>query len=109
MQTPPLNARHADVSNEARVLQFGLRLYLHPYLVCASSEDSGDVINIIITYAYHARTKSGAGVGQGSGSPEKSQNIEFLSNIDPDPLKIYKSTKPAFNVGPSSACQRNAI
>ena len=36
VQTPPLDARHADVFNEARVLQFGLRLYLHPYFVCAS-------------------------------------------------------------------------
>ena len=25
-----------------------------------------------------------------SGSPEKSQNIGFPSNIDPDPLKIIK-------------------
>ena len=28
---------------------------------------------------------------------------------DPDPLKNHKATKPAFNVGPSSARQRNAI
>ena len=83
--------------------------------MCASSEDSGEsahllldnVINIIISYAYHARTKRGA--GQGSRPPEKLQNIEFLSNIDPGPLKIHKSTKPAFNVGSSSARQRNAI
>ena len=40
--------------------------------------------------------------------PEKSQNIGFSSNTDPDPLKIA-ATKPAFNVGPSSARQRNAI
>ena len=43
--------------------------------------------------------------------PEKSQtlNIGFLSNTGPGPLKIHKATKPAFNVGPSSARQRNAI
>ena len=35
--------------------------------------------------------------------------IGFPSNIDPDPLKIHKATKPAFNVGSSLACQRNAI
>ena len=43
--------------------------------------------------------------------PLKNQkkNIWFLSNIGPDPLKNHKATKPAFNVGPSSARQRNAI
>ena len=29
--------------------------------------------------------------------PEKSQNIGFLSNSGPDPLKNYKATEPAFN------------
>ena len=41
--------------------------------------------------------------------PEKSQKIGFLSNTGPDPLKNHKATKPAFNVGPPSARQRNAI
>ena len=35
--------------------------------------------------------------------------IGFLSNTGPDALKNHKATKPAFNVGPSSARQRNAI
>ena len=38
---PPLNAR-ADVSNVARGLDFGLGLNLHPYLMYASSEGSGE-------------------------------------------------------------------
>ena len=46
--------------------------------------------------------------GRGSGPPEKSQNIGFLSNTGQDPLKNHKATKPAFNVWPSSARQRNA-
>ena len=33
------------------------------------------------------------------GTPEKSQNIGFLSNTGQDPLKNHKATKPAFNVG----------
>ena len=33
------------------------------------------------------------------------KNIGFLSNTDLDPLKKQKATKPAFNVGPSSAHQ----
>ena len=37
------------------------------------------------------------------------KNTGFLSNTGPDPLKNHKSTKPAFNVGSSSARQRNAI
>ena len=36
-------------------------------------------------------------------------NIGFSSNTGPDPLKNLKATKPAFNVGPSSAHQRSAI
>ena len=38
-----------------------------------------------------------------------SQKIGFLSNTGPDPININTATKPAFNVGPSSARQRNAI
>ena len=37
------------------------------------------------------------------------KNIGFPSNTDPDPLKIHNGTKPAFNVGPTSTSQRNAI
>ena len=36
---------------------------------------------------------------------KKHQNIRFLSNPGPDPLKNHKATKPAFNVGRSSARQ----
>ena len=44
----------------------------------------------------------------GTGDPDptplqKSQNIGFLSNTGPDPVNNHKATKPAFNVGPSSA------
>ena len=48
----------------------------------------------------------------GSGGPDPLENykvIEFLSNIDPDHLETHKATKPEYNAGPSSACQRNAI
>ena len=37
------------------------------------------------------------------------KNIVFLSNTDLDPLENHKATKPAFNVGPSSPSQWNAI
>ena len=40
--------------------------------------------------------------------PEKSQKYRYLST-GPDPLKHHKANKPAFNVGPTSARQRNAI
>ena len=40
---------------------------------------------------------------------ENYKNIGFLSNTGPGPLKNHKATKPAFNVGPSSARLRNAI
>ena len=49
----------------------------------------------------------------GTGGPDpplkNHKNIWFLCNTDPDPQKNHKATKPAFNVGPSSARQQNAI
>ena len=48
--------------------------------------------------------------GQGVRTPMKNhKNIAFLSNTGPDPLKNRKATKPAFNVVPLSARQRDAI
>ena len=48
----------------------------------------------------------------GTGGPnpplKNVKNIGFLSNTGPEPLKIHKATESAFNVGPSSARQRNA-
>ena len=35
--------------------------------------------------------------------------VGFLSNTVPDSPKNHKTTKPAFNIGPLSACQQNAI
>ena len=49
------------------------------------------------------------GVYRGSGPLKNHKNIGFLSNTGPDPLKTHKATKPAFNVGSSSARQGNAI
>ena len=47
---------------------------------------------------------------RGSGPPQKNpRNIGFHSNTGPNPLKKHKATKPAFNVGPSSARQGNAF
>ena len=39
--------------------------------------------------------------------PPEISHIWFLSNTGPDPLKNHKATKPAFNVGPPFARQRN--
>ena len=50
--------------------------------------------------------------GMGSGSHlenHKAIGQGFLNNTGPDPLKNHKATKPAFNVGPLSAHQRNTI
>ena len=64
------------------------------------------------------RSRGGGGGGGGGGvmgsgppppSPEKSQIIGFLGITGSDPQKNHKATKPAFNVGPSEARQRNAI
>ena len=57
---------------------------------------------IKITYIYGSR-----GGGQGSGPhPMKNHKHIGFRNTGLDPLKIHKATKPAFNVGPSSARPR---
>ena len=53
--------------------------------------------------------EGGQGLRTPPPPPENHINIGFLSNTGPDPLKNHKVTKPDFNVGPSSAHQRNAI
>ena len=62
------------------------------------------------------RSRGGGGAGGPDPPPHththtqnNHKNIGFLSNTGPDPLKNHKATKPSFNVGPSLACQRNAI
>ena len=58
--------------------------------------------SITLTLSHHERIEMG---GQGVQTlPEKSQNIGFLSNTGPVP---WENRKPAFNVGPPSAPQRN--
>ena len=55
---------------------------------------------------YHMNGMRGSTGGTGDWTPLKNhKNIGFLSNTGPDPLKNHKATKPAFNIGPSSACQ----
>ena len=44
--------------------------------------------------------------GQGVWNPLKNR---FSSNTGTDPLKSHNSTKPALDVGPSSACQGNSF
>ena len=54
---------------------------------------------------------AGSRGGQRVRSPpplKNHKNIGFLSNTGTDPLKNHKATKPAFNVGQSSARQQNA-
>ena len=58
---------------------------------------------LTLFYFYSASWADPEGLGQGCPDPhEKSQNIGFLSNTGPDPLKYHKATKQAFNIGPSS-------
>ena len=57
----------------------------------------------------HAWIQRGGGQGVQTPTPEKPQNLGFLSNTGPDPLKNLKATKPEFIVGPSSAREQNAF
>ena len=65
------------------------------------------MIFYIVTWA----DPEGGGAGA-QGPPEKYKKniyLGFLSNTGPHHLENYKTTKPAFNVGPLSAHQLNAI
>ena len=62
---------------------------------------------LALILGFHGRIQSG---GQGVRTPRKNhKNLGFLSNTGPHLLKNHKATKPAFNIGPLSARQRNAI
>ena len=54
------------------------------------------------------RGSRGGTEGPDPTSLKSHKHIGFLSNTGPDPLENHKATKPAFNVRPSSARQRNA-
>ena len=47
--------------------------------------------------------------GDGCGPMGNHNTIGFLSNTGSEPTKTRKATKSAFNVGPQSVSQRNAI
>ena len=64
---------------------------------------------IILCNMCGSRGGGGGGGEAGVQTPLKNhKNIGFLSNSGPGPLKNYEA-EPAFNVGPSSARQRNTI
>ena len=64
--------------------------------------------NTLCMNARIQRVEGGQGAG-GSDTPKNHKNIGSVSNTGPDTLKNDKATKPAFDVRPSSARQRNAI
>ena len=73
--------------------------------------------NCILNSTIIAKTKVGfIKIQRGTGVPyplplKNHKNIGFLSNTGLDPLKTQKATKKqsVYNVGPSSAHQRDAI
>ena len=67
---------------------------------------------LCIQHIFPCADPEGGGGGAGGLDPPSLENrkyVGFLSNTGLDPLKNHTATKSAFNVGPSSACQRNAI
>ena len=68
-----------------------------------------------LTMYYASLTRGSRGEIRGPDPPppppknHKSYRVFFFGNTGLDPLEHHKATKPAFNVGSSSACQRNTI
>ena len=58
---------------------------------------------------HHVRIQSGGTGGPDPPPLKNHKNMSFFSKTGLDPLKNHKATKPVFNVGTSSARQRNAI
>ena len=84
---------------------FFFSLFLRRYVTYVPA-GFGKVLLVLIL-GCHERIQSG---GQEVRTPWKNhKNLGFLGNTGPDLLKNHKATKPAFNVGPLSARQRNAI
>ena len=70
---------------------------------------TGDIKKSFLTLNESIRSYADSeGWDRGSGPPQKNHKaIGFLSNTGPDPLKIHKAPKPAFNVWSSSAGLEN--
>ena len=97
-----------------------------PKLVLDSTS-TDDIFQMLSFVAGNGLNETGYGNGSSVGDsmenvmyfrpPERSGHLKiiflisvgFPSNTGPDPLKNHMATKPAFNIGPSSARQRNVI
>ena len=63
--------------------------------------DSGKFSTLADCFLWLVDIGGSRGGTGGPDSSEKSQNIGFLSNTGPDPLKNHKAIKPALNAGSS--------
>ena len=103
--TDPLEKHFDPSSKKVRTTFWEIRWWLKKTLSGPSTPDE------IFWIPYHGRIQRWwQWVWTPPPPPQKiTKNIGFLCNTCPDYLKNHKATKPAFNVGPSSARQRNAI
>ena len=76
----------------------------------SKSKCTHSIVPLFEAFVYWDMGGSRGGTGDPDPPPLKNhKNIGFPSNTGPDTLKNHMATKPAFNIGPSSARQRNAI
>ena len=80
----------------------------HETFVCATMSHARDVVykTEILGVAVHSCALP---EGLGCGPMRNRNTIGFLSNTGSEPTNTRKATKSAFNVGPQSADERNAI
>ena len=74
--------------------------------LCLTATSFGKECWTVLDIDKYVMCASRGGKGVWTPPPEKSQNKGFLSNNGPDLLNNHKATKPAFNVGSSSAASK---
>ena len=62
-------------------------------------------LDLRLCLVLHARIQRGNRGPEPPSSPGKPQSFRVPSKTGPDPMENHKATRPAFNGGPSSACQ----
>ena len=102
---------YRNINKHFNPLSNKIHWWYHQAVIWASSRENLTVLHAanIATYGVILRIQRWGDRGPDPPPLRNHKGMEFLSKNGPDPLSNHKGTKTAFNVGASSARQRNAI